>query len=259
MNYYLAGHLLGSRQEVYDVVRTYLTSYAYAKDTQLFVRNASPGSKLMVDSGAYTVYTQGQTLTCEEYRDWLVELRETLPDHIELAGYFNLDVIGDQAKTWENQERMEALGEKPIPIITKGASEKHILRALDEYDYFALGGLVPYSSQVDELKRWIGYVFLRVMRHWNTYPIKPFPRVHLLGVGRESLLRMFPVFSCDSSSWLSSVQYGAHRATKYPGVPRRSSGGSGVENAVIRSAVRKVYETEERVTQLWEGRGVAWM
>lgn len=102
--------------------------------------------RLLVDSGAFTAFTQGQVLRPEAYAGWALELERRWGPHLRALHFFSLDVIGDQDASWRNHTHLEQLGLQPIPIVTFGADLRHLERALG-YPYLALGGLVPWAKR----------------------------------------------------------------------------------------------------------------
>lgn len=160
--------------------------------------------EVFIDSGGFSAFTQGATISIADYSSWLRRNLHAI-DH-----YANLDVIGDPRGTLQNQLRLEALGLRPLPIIHYGTPAEEISRyAKKGYSYACLGGLVPHLGSLSQALRsnddHPGLVWLR-----KCHEVAAAEGVGLHGFGATSwsLLRAFPWRSVDSSTWSTSVRYG---------------------------------------------------
>ena len=254
MHFFLAGHILGHRRVVNAQIRNYLASYAYPDYIEHFTSVATRPYRLLIDSGAFSVWNKGRVFSVDDYAHWL-------HDHIpqwQQGGdvrYFNLDVIGDQSASWHNQQRLESRGLSPIPIFTYGADFAHWHRALDNYEYVALGGLVPFATERKKLWAWLDKCFAVVVRRFKDTGVMP--RVHILGIGTQASLFRYPCYSADSSSWLSAIRHG-RTTTDLPAIPRASQGGRDVELYVLRREIENAARVQNEATKLWTQRGVTW-
>lgn len=180
--------------------------------------------------------------------------RDRWAEKLDFLRFMNLDVIGDQDATWKNHAALEAMGLKPLAIVTSFADEKHLHRAL-EYDYIALGGLVPYTQQKDKLRGWLDRCFRVFVGHYKKTGVMP--KVHLLGVSQKWVLERYPVYSSDSSSWVRVLRFGGGRAAGIKRVPKVST----LREAnlhVLRAEIKKYQRMERDATKLWANRGVSW-
>jgi len=170
----------------------------------------------------------------------------------------NLDVIGDQDATWVNQKILEGFGMSPLPIITYGVDLKHLDRALAQYDYIALGGLVPHSRRRKVLMAWLDACFARIMAYRKKTGVMR--RIHLLGITSEWVLKRYPCFSSDSSSWVSCLRFGGGGAAGIKQIPRykESDAAMAVTLHVLRSEIRKFKKLQDESTKLWKMRGIEW-
>lgn len=203
MNLYLAErdpqhHAWAKRGvEANDFRLRILLSYWYYKDSnldELFAKYFTrPFPEVFADSGGYSAFTQGATIGCGEYADWIGRWQ-----HLFTA-YANLDVIGDHAKTMQNQRTLEGLGLAPIPVFHAGSDYAALEELVSEYPYVALGGLVPYMRHSE-----------RVMPHLvKCFKIAQGKAVyHGFGVTSWAVLRALPWYSVDSSSWGQGFRYG---------------------------------------------------
>lgn len=145
-------------------------------------------ARIFIDSGAFTAWKAGTKIKLQEYISFIKNL-PFKPD-----GYFMLDEIGDPEGTKRNYKIMLDAGLNPIPIFTRG--EK--LSVMDEYfdtaDVVGIGGLVQTRGNKGFVKGIMNKVGSR--------------KVHWLGFTNTSFIAHFNPYSCDSSSWASSIWYG---------------------------------------------------
>lgn len=229
----------------------YLESYHYFNSEKMTAKVRENGLKIFLDSGAFSAFTKGISVDLQEYCRFC-----TLnTDIIEAASV--LDAVGDPLKTWENQKRMEALGVPALPCFHYGEDERYLEYYASNYEYITLGGMVPISSP--QLLLWLD-------RLWEKYLTdssgRPKLRVHGFGMTSIPLMKRYPWYSCDSSSW---VQIGSIGSIIHPdfGViamseksPSRKQFGrhfdtmSSLEKELLESSIMSVgYTVEELRTQ----------
>lgn len=264
MNIHLAGHSATPQMDaqVKPDATNHLTTYADQKEVDSTVtaisnrRDLRP--RVIIDSGAFTAFTTGKVINPKDYAVWAIDFEKRWRSKMASLEFMNLDVIGNQDGTWENQKILEKLGMRPLPIITFGVDLKHLDRALENYDYIALGGLVPYSRQKDKLKKWLDSCFSRVMAYRRKTDI--LRRVHLLGITTDWVLKRYPCYSSDSSTWVSCLRFGGGTAAGLKQVPRykASSAAMSATIHVLRSEIRKYKNMETEATNLWKARGIYW-
>lgn len=115
-----------------------------------------------------------------------------------------LDGIGDPLETWQNQQRMEQHGAKPLPCFHAGEDERYLEWYVQNYPYITLGGMVGSSTK--QLAVWLD-------RIWDRYLVdgsgRPRLKVHGFGITAIPLMERYPWWSCDSSSWIQSAAFGS--------------------------------------------------
>lgn len=240
-----------------------LFSYAYRKQEDLWKNTWEMNMddlrpRVLIDSGAFTAWSSGKEIAPEEYAEWATDFDSRWRDRMKSLHFMNLDVIGDQEKSWENQRELERLGMRPIPIVTYGADVADLERALDGYEYIALGGLVPHAFDRPKLRAWLDYSFSRIVPRFKK--TGAMPKVHLLGVSSDWALNRYPCYSSDSSSWVSCLRYGEGKAAGLKRVPRYTGSDEALKTTIhaIRAEVRRYKKLEEDATRLWASRGVSW-
>jgi hypothetical protein len=241
-----------------------LFSFAYKEDEKtwndVWSTSITPSvlPRVIIDSGAFTAYTSGKPINPRDYAKWALDFRSRWEHKMKSLYFMNLDVIGDQDASWVNQSILEGLGLKPIPIVTYGAEKRHLIKAIENYDYIALGGLVPYSREKPKLQKWLDFCFSAVMQKYKSTGVMP--KIHLLGITTDWVLKRYPCFSSDSSSWVSCLRFGCGAAAGLKKIPRykESSAAMSATIHVLRSEIRKYKKMEQEATNLWKSRGIYW-
>ena len=169
------------------------------------------GGKIFVDSGAFSAWTRGVKIDVDDYIKWLNER-----DYIDLCGQLDtipgdrvygatLDQVNEAARmTWENYLYMYERVKNPKRLLYTfhvGEPIEFLKQALEWRDsneepieYIALGGMVGKSTAIR--KSFLDKCFEIIENSSN-----PFVKVHTFGMTSVSLLRQYPITSCDSTSW----------------------------------------------------------
>lgn len=191
---------------IYLLKGGHLFSYYYVNlDKLWYMESRSNKVELFLDSGAYSAATQKVEIKIEDYISFIKENKQYI--HV----YANLDVIGNPAATWKNQMIMEKAGLSPIPVFHYGQDIKWLLKIISKkYPYIALGGMVGKSTSV--LANWLDTI-------WNTYLTDdegyPICKVHGFGMTAFSLMRKYPWYSVDSTSWVLQGRLGGIYIPQY--------------------------------------------
>ena len=151
---------------------------------------------ILLDSGAYSAFTRGIKLDVTEYAKFLKEYGHYF------EGYFNLDVIGDFDRTWDNQDYLESQGLLPIPVFHYGEPTEILRFMAQKYKRIGIGGMVPQSNS--DLNKWLPTVF------YDKAGAERYPGIkfHALGLTTRYLLEKFPWDSADSTKWLIGRKFG---------------------------------------------------
>jgi len=154
--------------------------------------------ELILDSGAFTAFNKKETIRIGDYEEYLQE------NKCWLKNYFNLDVLSDGEKSFINWIHLKANGLKPIPVFHIGTDEKYLKEYLKTEDYIAIGAIADMSTS----KRLVS-----LERIWEDYLTdkKGFPKVKVHGFGLTSIrvMKRYPWYSVDSTSWVMFGRYGA--------------------------------------------------
>lgn len=171
-------HYLGKSQRLMDTLRAY-------------------GMKVFLDSGAFSAFNIGAEIDVDAYSQFIKDNR----DVIDVASV--VDGIGDAQMTLDNQKRAEDAGVRVLPCFHFGEDPVYLEHYLENYEYITLGGMVPPSTkQLREWLDWIWPCYLTDAQGW------PRVRVHGFGLTSMNLVRRYPWFSVDSSSWVQVASFG---------------------------------------------------
>ncbi len=248
-------------KHVVDNLPYLLESYHYIhKET--FVRAIrEKGDRVFLDSGAFSAFTLGIEIDLSKYCDYIkrnmdIIVREDFEPVVSV-----LDGIGDAHLTYENQLAMEQNGVKPMPCFHAGEDERYLEWYVQNYDYIALGGMVGTSAK--QLMIWLD-------RIWRKYLLddsgRSIIKIHGFGITSISVMKRYPWWSCDSSSWIQSAAFGAVVTPKFGAIqvsdksPSLKEHGQHVDNfaPIHRKRVIESFQEDgfdyERLSTVYESR-----
>lgn len=170
-----------------------LLSYAFHERTDLAkVRRNLVCGRLLIDSGAFTAFTKGKTISLDAYAAFLEKWRGCW-DHA-----ITLDVIGDPVRTAAQTRKLHERGLPVMPVFTKGGDLREFDAMVKDAGYVAVGGTVglgtkPQRERVAMLQRRAADLG---------------GGIHALGVGSLSSLRAARPYSADASSISGAFRFG---------------------------------------------------
>ena len=184
-----------------DLVYPYfLESYHYLRQQHVDVIRER-GYRVFLDSGAFSMFTQGVDVDLPAYAEFV----KTNADILET--YSNLDHIGrgGEQKTWDNQKTLERLGCMCQPVFHARDDDKWLERYLAEgYDYIFLGGMVPETKGY--LLGWLDHVWDKYLTNRDgTAKVK----IHGFGMTTADIMFRYPWYSVDSTSWAIMAAVGS--------------------------------------------------
>lgn len=179
--------------------------------------NTDSKSKLFIDSGAFTVYTQQISLNVDDYVDYLVSLKDKPYIYAALdkiPGTINNPVTNAQRNeaaevTWNNYLTMLDKLEKSklLPTFHINEDFKYLKRMLEtkidgEYiDYIGIGGIAK-KTEFERIS-WLDDVFEFVRNSKNSNV-----KIHGFGMTSYKLLEKYKFHSADSTGWLMTTAHG---------------------------------------------------
>lgn len=218
-----------------------------------------------LDSGAFSALSQNDPVDIDQYIQFLKDHKDNF------KVYANLDEIGSAEGTLKNQLYMEEHGLQPLPCFHYGEDFKFLIDYAEKYDYFAIGGLVPYAKDFPKITEFLDKVFHTLEPYFKR--AKPL-KLHGFGMGGPRVLTRYPFYSADSTSWLSGGTFGTMviwDPQKYRFVDQfhYSDKTKMLNNNVNIKAlddykerqicnIREYQKMEVDITKLWAVRGIKW-
>ncbi len=196
MKYYFAGGE-GFNLEQYGV-KNVLTSYYYIqkKEPQFLVNNPH-NMDIFLDCGAYSAWTHGESIDVHAYAQFLLKYKQ----YVNV--YPNLDVKGSVEETLKNQKILEGYGLNPIPVFHVNTRRWDILESyIEKYPYIALGAVAGENTSPEMLDSDMNNIFARAKKN-------PLTKFHGFGISTVSIMKKYPFYSTDSTSWLAGGRFGA--------------------------------------------------
>jgi hypothetical protein len=156
---------------------------------------------------------------------------------------------------------MQNRGVRPLPCFHAGEDERYLEWYVQNYDYITLGGMVGTSAQ--QLMVWLDRIWSRYLLDENG---KPRIKVHGFGITSIPVMKRYPWWSCDSSSWIQSAAFGAVVSPKFGAIqvsdksPSLKDAGQHVDNMspIHRQRIIEHFEEDgfsyERLATVYESR-----
>lgn len=191
-------------QQIVTGIPHILESYHYVHGQKYVDTMREQGAKVFLDSGAFSAFHLGVNIDINEYCDYIKRNRDILrvEDGAVMASV--LDGIGDALKTYQNQLYMESQGAKPLPCFHFGEDPRYLDWYVGRYEYITIGGLVGRSSK--DAQVWLD-------RIWDNHMLdgsgKAKLKVHAFGMTSPELMKRYPWYSVDSSSWIQAAAFGS--------------------------------------------------
>lgn len=190
--------------DIVDNMPHLLESYHYIKSQRYVDMIRERSATVFLDSGAFSAFTLGVTLSVKEYCDYILRNIDIIrkEDGVLIASV--LDGIGDPLQTWRNQMEMEERGVKPLPCFHAGEDEKYLEWYISKYEYITLGGMVGTSQK--QLRIWLDRIWERYLTDGSG---RPRLKVHGFGITSPDIMSRYPWWSCDSSTWIQTARTGS--------------------------------------------------
>jgi len=215
--YFLAGSPSAfNKQDVcdyYDYILTAVNEIHNADDEQFLLDAVSRGKKVFIDSGVFNL-TMQHSRANNISMDKVLALSPTEIDGFDNLfdkytrivkeigdrawGYIEIDQGGKDNKI-KTRDRLHKLGFNPIPVYHPLVDGWDYFDYLAErYDRICLGNVV--QAQNETRKRLLATMWERKRKYPNLW-------IHCLGMTPNEHSNAFPLNSCDSSSWVSTVRW----------------------------------------------------
>lgn len=173
-----------------------LESFYYADD---LITSLIPHlQNFMLDSGAFTFFTQGKHVDWDEYVSRYIEYIKQ--NKVKLYIELDIDSLVGYDKVKKIRKRLEReIGYPPIPVWHKSRGKDDFLRMCDEYDYVAIGGIVSKEIRLQDYKYFPWFINEAHKRK---------AKIHGLGFTNLAGFRLYHFDSVDSSSWTTGNRFG---------------------------------------------------
>lgn len=263
-------------------VRSILISYAFIKKPGrlLEIFGDYRPKDLILDSGAFSVWSNGETIKLDDYKAFCLDVKKLLGGETNLK-IVNLDVLpgkwgerpteeqreNSAQQSWNNMLELEAEGLKVINVFHQHEDFKWLEKLRNHSDYI---GISPANDvSMPEKLNWLNAVFKRIKNSVKT---------HGFAVTAAAQVYNYPFYSVDSSSWIAGARYArtpifrddltigsfSHKNLaeikkywdylKHIGIKELSDDWRGRTKISIKS-----YQELERIaTKLWTSRGIVW-
>lgn len=199
---FLAGEGLGTKDRVAPHLKNRLFSYWYHKNCReggVIGGQLKHGTKLFLDSGAFTAFTKGVSIDNAEFIDFYKGWPKGTWDLVAAV-----DVIGNAEASWENYEIIRKSIPSVLPTFHYGEPFEFLEKMVKEAKYIALGGVAQLGGG-QKLLDWFDHV-------WGTYLVNrdgtAKVKVHGFAVTNVSAMTRYPWESVDSSSWIMTSSFG---------------------------------------------------
>lgn len=195
---------------------------------------------VIIDSGAFSVWTKGDTIDIEDYLKFCM----SLPDKWQ---YVNLDVIPKTGSTpdeielcceegYKNYLYLKKHLKNVMPVYHYGDHIKWLHKFMQESDYI---GISPANDTSEKVKR---QFFKEV---FNVVQDKV--KTHALGYSSDVGVTLFPFYSVDTISYkyLRNLRGNDYLVSKQL-------------YFFFRRNIKKYLKLERDVKKLWKSRGIIW-
>lgn len=243
--------------------------YAKALDTLTY-----KPEYVMTDSGAFTAWNIGKSVDIRAYADWALSQQIKFPRVLSV----NLDVIpGEKGRTSTKQERLDGMrqslknadylrasGLNVMEVFHQDEPKEFLFELLDRLPENGVLGISPRNDKHLKAKVEWSRVVLSAIKEKRG--IENFPRTHGLAVTSVEMLREFPYYSGDSSTWVNPFRYGGYvdERGRIVGIDTKmSKRPTSKESAdalhfFARESIYNLMRVGDAMTSLWAKRGIDW-
>jgi len=187
-----------------DSIPHMLESYHYVCKQSAVDKMRRDEAKVFLDSGAFSAWSKGVEIDLPAYCRYIQDNADIIRVEDDAVVASVLDSIGDDLGTYKNQMRMEKLGVRPLPCFHYGEDPRYLQLYAANYSYITLGGMVAQSTK--DLLIWLDEIWEKYLTDGAGRPIT---KVHAFGVTTPILMKKYPWFSVDSSSWVQVAANGS--------------------------------------------------
>lgn len=194
---HLAGHYRIEQKQLYDKWLLCYRDMQGAKTVPDDILEILRRSKVMIDSGAF-VFQKGHMDT--DYDTYVKKYVEWLKRHRDLwTCYVEMDIpnkVGTERVQEWREYMIDELGEEPIMVWHREWGIKGWKEMLEKYKYVGITGKGnDFRKKLDPM------LFIKDARAHGV-------KIHGFGFTRPDLLKTYPFYSVDSTSWAANARFG---------------------------------------------------
>lgn len=199
---------------------------------------------MLIDSGGFVARSKGVPIDVKKFAAYLNF------NEVKLA--FELDTNSVKETLANRDYLMSKTKTQIIPVFHydrhKAKDLQVLLDLVDNFEYIAIGGVV--GAHLSEYKEKLLYdrVFSRTQDK---------VKVHGLGTTTVRILKAYPFYSVDSTSWLAAARYG-----NFKSLPNEDQAEFRKKNRhYLDNTAREVkywLHLEKYITGLWAQKGITW-
>lgn len=174
------------------------------------------------DSGAHSIYKEffvkGGKITSQaranadysyiktpEFKEFLDNYIAYLHQYKHLYDFYvTLDIINNPEESWRITEYMESCGLNPMPVFHNGEHIKWLEKMVEKYDYIGISGLGQDLVKAN-FKQYGDSCFKVICDKQGV----PKCKVHGFAVGAPEIIKMYPWYSTDQSTWTYMARVGS--------------------------------------------------
>jgi hypothetical protein len=181
-----------------------------------------PKVSLMLDSGVFSAWNKGGTLSIKDYIAYLKDYKSLL------HSYVSMDVIPGEIgrkrtqseveesakKSYDNLQIMKGHGLSPIPVFHQDEPFSWFERMLkDGEKYIGISSGKDLAAENDLKRNWLDTIFTMICDAKG----QPLIKTHGFGITRTQYLTRYPFTTVDSTTWLLTPGFGIIIVPTYRG------------------------------------------
>jgi|ETNvirenome_6_85_1030632.scaffolds.fasta_scaffold16431_4 hypothetical protein len=195
-----------------------LVTFAYPNDIKKYISTIIKSKPLIkqniiIDSGAFSVWNKGDYINLQDYIEFLIQFKKNYSHYFNTMRFVTLDVIpGEKNKVPTNKQKDDAAKKgldnlyemlrtfkynELIHVYHMYENSKYIDKILENIDYIGISPANDASSKTK--KNWLTEVF----------DYLPVVKTHGFAVTALGLIKEFPWYSVDSTSFILSASMGS--------------------------------------------------
>lgn len=207
-------------------------------------KEPSSGFNLLLDSGGFVARTKGTPISVKDLANYINKHK------VKVA--FELDT-NDRHETEYNRDYLLGMTQAtiiPVYHYSDFASGDYALldEFIEKFSYISIGGVAGEGLGTKNEKLLYDFIFSRTQDK---------VKVHGLGITALRILKRYPFYSVDSTSWLSAARYGNFQSIEDANHAEWLKGNRHYLENTTRE-IQHWLKVEKFVTDLWVEKGVIW-